>query len=142
MYYNEYSMMNSLYSGTVYENPNNNTFKYNPQKAIQLLKEAGYTSRNDDGWLVQKGTNRVLSFEIAIQKTSAYMVTPVQQMLKEYGIDMQINIHGLQYNNKKYKCSNFNISLLAYSGLVFPNPESSLRSELADQNDNNNVWGF
>ena len=36
MYYNEYSMMNSLYSGTVYENPNNNTFKYNPQKAIQI----------------------------------------------------------------------------------------------------------
>ena len=39
MYYNEYSMMNSLYSGTVYENPNNNSFKYNPQEAIKLLKK-------------------------------------------------------------------------------------------------------
>ncbi|MBT3518428.1 MAG: hypothetical protein HOA19_07715, partial [Candidatus Marinimicrobia bacterium] len=40
MYYNEYGMMNSLYAGTVYENSNNNPFHYNPEKAIELLKEA------------------------------------------------------------------------------------------------------
>jgi len=142
MYYNEYGMMNSLYSGTVYENPNNNPFKYNPEKAIQLLKESGYTERNNDGWLVQEETGRILSFEIAIQKTSAYMVTPVQQMMKEYGIDMQIKF--MDYNTmiKNINARNFNICVLAYSGLIFPNPEGSLRSELADQNDNNNVWGF
>ena len=38
MYYNEYGMMNSLYSGSVYENKNNNPFKYNPDEAIRLLK--------------------------------------------------------------------------------------------------------
>ena len=142
MYYNEYGMMNSLYSGTVYENPTNNPFEYNPEKAIQLLRASGYTERNDDGWLVQKETGRILSFEIAIQKTSAYMVTPVQQMMKEYGIDMQIKF--MDYNTmiKNVNARNFNICVLAYSGLIFPNPEGSLRSELADQNDNNNVWGF
>ena len=142
MYYNEYGMMNSLYSGTVYENPDNNPFEYNPEKAIQLLKASGYTKRNDDGWLVQEETGKILSFEIAIQKTSAYMVTPVQQMMKEYGIDMQIKF--MDYNTmiKNVNARNFNICVLAYSGLIFPNPEGSLRSELADQNDNNNVWGF
>ena len=142
MYYNEYGMMNSLYSGSVYENKNNNPFKYNPQEAMRLLKEAGYTSRNSDGWLVHETSNKVLSFEIVIQKTSAYMVTPVQQMLKEYGIDMQIKF--IDYNTmiKNVNARNFNVCLLAYSGLVYPNPEGSLRSTLADQNDNNNVWGF
>ena len=142
MYYNEYGMMNSLYSGTVYENPDNNPFEYNPEKAIQLLKASGYTKRNDDGWIVQEETGKILSFEIAIQKTSAYMVTPVQQMMKEYGIDMQIKF--MDYNTmiKNVNARNFNICVLAYSGLIFPNPEGSLRSELADQNDNNNVWGF
>ena len=38
MYYNEYGMMNSLYSGSVYENKNNNPFNYNPEEAIRLLK--------------------------------------------------------------------------------------------------------
>ncbi len=142
MYYNEYGMMNSLYSGSVYENRNNNPFKYNPQEATRLLKEAGYSERNSEGWLVHGETGKVLSFEIVIQKTSAYMVTPVQQMLKEYGIDMQIKF--MDYNTmiKNVNARNFNVCLLAYSGLVYPNPESSLRSTLADQNDNNNVWGF
>ncbi len=142
MYYSEYDMMNSLYSGSVYENKDNNPFKYNPEEAMRLLKEAGYTERNSDGWLVHNKTSKVLSFEIAIQKTSAYMVTPVQQMLKEYGIDMQIKF--MDYNTmiKNVNARNFNICMLGYSGLVYPNPESSLRSTLADQNDNNNVWGF
>ena len=70
------------------------------------------------------------------------MVTPVQQMLKEYGIDMQIKF--MDYNTmiKNVNARNFNVCLLAYSGLVYPNPEGSLRSTLADQDDNNNVWGF
>ena len=142
MYYSEYGMMNSLYSGSIYENKNNNPCKHNPSEAVRLLKEAGYTTRNSDGWLVHSETNRVLSFEIVIQKTSAYMVTPVQQMLKEYGIDMQIKF--MDYNTmiKNVNARNFNVCLLAYSGLVYPNPEGSLRSTLADQDDNNNVWGF
>jgi len=142
MYYNEYGMMNSLYSGTVYENQNNNPFKYNPEKAIELLNEAGYTQRNKNGWLVHEKTGKVLSFEIVIQKTSEYMVTPVQQMLKEYGLDMQIKF--MDYNTmiKNVNARKFNVCSLAYSGLIYPNPEGSLRSELADQNDNNNVWGF
>ena len=142
MYYNEYGMMNSLYSGTVYENQNNNSFSYNPQKAIELLQEAGYISRNDDGWLVHEETGRILSFEMGIQKTSEYMVTPVQQMMKEYGIDMQIKF--VDYNTmiKNVNARNFSVCMLAYSGLIYPNPEGSLRSSLADMNDNNNVWGF
>jgi len=142
MYYNEYGMMNSLYSGTVYENLNNNSFSYNPQKAIELLQEAGYTSRNNDGWLVHEKTGQVLSFTIGIQKTSEYMVTPVQQMMKEYGIDMQIKF--VDYNTmiKNVNARNFSVCMLAYTGLIYPNPESSLRSSLADMNDNNNVWGF
>jgi microcin C transport system substrate-binding protein len=142
MYYNEYGMMNSLYSGTIYENIKNNSFSYNPQKAIELLEEVGFTSRNGDGWLVHEETGKILSFEIGIQKTSEYMVTPVQQMMKEYGIDMQIKF--VDYNTmiKNVNARNFSVCMLAYSGLIYPNPESSLRSSLADMNDNNNVWGF
>ena len=142
MYYSEYSMMNSLYSGSAYENPGNNPFKFNPEKALELLSASGYSKRNDDGWLVHDKTGQVLSFEIPIQKGREYMVTPVQQMLKEYGIDMQIKF--IDYNTmiKNVNARNFKIASLAYSGLVYPNPEGTLRSSLADQTDNNNVWGF
>ena len=39
--YNEYTIIVSLYSGSVYENPVEK-FKFNPEKAMRLLKEAGY----------------------------------------------------------------------------------------------------
>ena len=70
------------------------------------------------------------------------MATPVQQMLKEYGMDMQIKF--VDYNTmiKNVNERNFSVALLAYGGLIYPNPETSLKSELADKNDNNNVWGF
>jgi len=142
MYYSEYSMMNSLYTGSVYENPNNEKVKYNPEKAVQLLFEAGYTERNPEGWLVHDETGRVLQFEISIAKGSAYMVTPVQQMLKEYGINMQIKFMDGNTMWKNIMERNFTVFMQAWGGLVFPNPETSLSSELADQNNTNNITGF
>ena len=142
MYYNEYGYMNSMYAGSVYENPNNNPFLPDPEKAVALLSQAGYSQRNEEGWLVHNETGRVLSFELSLPKSYEYMATPVQQMLKEYGMDMQIKF--VDYNTmiKNVNERNFQVAMLAYGGLIYPNPETSLKSELADQNDNNNVWGF
>jgi len=142
MYYNEYSMMHSLYSGSIYENPNNEKVLYNPDKAVRLLKEAGFQNRNEEGWLVHNESGKVLRFEIGIAKGSAYMVTPVQQMMKEYGIDMQIKFVDGNTNWNNLMERNFTIYMQAWGGLVFPNPETSLLSELADQNNNNNITGF
>ena len=96
--YNEYVPIHSQYSNSPYENPNNEKFNYNPQKALELLRDAGYTKRNSDGWLVQESTGRELRFEINIYKTLEDRVTTLQQMLKEYGIDMQIKF--MDFNSK------------------------------------------
>ncbi len=141
MYYSEYSMMNSMYSGSVYENPDNEKVFYNPEKAVKLLKEAGYKTRNEDGWLVNKD-GRILRFEIAIMKGVDYMVTPVQQMMKDYGIDMQIKYIDGNANWKNLMERNFTIYMQSWGGLVFPNPETSLHSSLADKDNNNNIGGF
>ena len=142
MYYNEYGMMNSLYSGTVYENPNNPKFHHNPKKAVELLKEAGYTKRNNEGWLIHESTGKIFKFEIQTPKTYEYMITPVQQMMKEYGIEMQIKF--VDYNTmiKNINERNFTMAMTAYAGDFFPNPESEFHSKLADKNDNNNITGF
>ncbi len=142
MYYNEYTMMNSLYTGSVYENPNNEKITYNPEKAVKLLNEAGYTKRNEEGWLVHKDTGQILQFEIGIQSGLSYMVTPVQQMLKEYGIDMQIKMVDGNTGWKNLMERNYTIYMQNWGGLVFPNPETSMHSSLADESYNNNISGF
>ena len=140
--YNEYTAINSLYSGSEYENPNNPKYDYNPEKAVELLKEAGYNSRNDKGYLVHDETGRVLSFTIEINKSSDYRVTPMQQILKEYGIDMQIKFIDRTTRWKNLMDRNFTIDFQAWGGLVYPNPESMFKSTLADQKNNNNMYGF
>ena len=140
--YNEYTAINSLYSGSEYENPNNPKYDYNPEKAVELLKDAGYNSRNDKGYLVHDETGRVLSFTIEINKSSDYRVTPMQQILKEYGIDMQIKFIDRTTRWKNLMDRNFTIDFQAWGGLVYPNPESMFKSTLADQKNNNNMYGF
>ena len=141
MYYNEYEMMHSWFSGTMYENFDNPKFLFNADSAIHYLKLAGFEKKNKDGILINKeGTP--LSFTITIQKTSAYMVTPVQNKLKQYGVDMQIvNMDGTtEWKNRQER--NFTIYLHNFTGSVHPSIEQWFRSDLADMNDNNNFFGF
>ena len=141
MYYNEYEMMHSWFSGTMYENFDNPKFLFNADSAIYYLKLAGFEKKNKDGILINKeGTP--LRFTITIQKTSAYMVTPVQNKLKQYGVDMQIvNMDGTtEWKNRQER--NFTIYLHNFTGSVHPSIEQWFRSDLADMNDNNNFFGF
>ena len=140
--YDEYTIINSLYSGSEYENPNNEKFKFNPQKAVKLLSEAGYKKRNDDGILVHNKTGKALSFSLDLRKPYEYRVTPMQQILKQYGIDMQIKFIDATTRWKNLMDRNFTIDFQAWGGLIFPNPESSIHSSLADKKNNNNITGF
>ena len=141
LYYNEYEMMHSWFSGTMYENEDNPKLLHDPDKAMHHLKLAGFEKKNEEGILVNN-QGKPLSFTINIAKTSAYMVTPVQNMLKQYGVDMQIvNMDGTtQWKNLQER--NFTINMHSYTGGVHPSIEMWFRSDLADMNDNNNYFGF
>ena len=141
MYYNQYEMMHSWVSGTMYENEDNIKFLYNPEKAIEHLKLAGFEKKNDEGILINS-EGKPLRFEIAAEKGSTYMVTPVQNMLKQYGIDMQIiNMDGTtEWKNRNER--NFKIYLHSFTGSVHPSFEQWFRSDLADLNDNTNFFGL
>jgi len=141
MYYNEYEMMHSWFSGTMYENEDNPKLLYNPEKAIEHLKLSGFEKKNDDGILINSD-GKVLSFDINIANHLAYMVTPVQNMLKQYGIDMQLVNMDATTRWKNTQERNFTIYLHTYTGSVHPEIEQWFRSDLADMNDNNNNFGF
>ena len=141
MYYSEYEMMHSYFSGTMYENFDNPKLLFNADSAMHYLKLAGFEKKNNEGILInEKGFP--LSFTINIQQFLAYMVTPVQNKLRQYGIDMQIvNMDGTtRWKNLQER--NFTIYLHSYTGSVHPEIEQWFRSDLADMNDNNNNFGF
>jgi microcin C transport system substrate-binding protein len=140
LFYNQYFHTDSLYSGSVYENPDNPKYRYDPEKAIELLAEAGWTEKNSQGILVKDG--RPFVVELGITKESGRIITPYQQELRRAGIDLKLKF---QDSNSLFKVAQerkFELYLASYGGLIFPNPETSLKSSLADQHDNNNLSGF
>ncbi|MDZ4746621.1 MAG: extracellular solute-binding protein [bacterium] len=138
--YNEYEPYDTYYPNTVFSNPKNPVMKYDPTTAQRLLAEAGWSSRNSDGLLVKNGKPFVL--EIAIQKTLERFLTPYQEDLRKAGIDLKIKYMDWNAVIKNIDERNFQIFAFGYGGLITPNPETSLNSELADKNDNNNIQGF
>jgi len=113
---------------------------YDPAKASELLTKAGYTSKNKDGILVKNG--RPFRLELGIPKPLEKFLTPYQQTLRQAGIDLQIKFQDGNAITKNIAERNFNITWANYGGLDDPYPKTSIASELADKNDNNNITGF
>lgn len=78
--------------GTRWSNPELSPYPYDPEKAIALLREAGYTERDSDGYLRKNGKR--LRFEILTNQNKQREMSAVliQRRLKEIGIDTSIRV--------------------------------------------------
>jgi len=138
--YSEYEVYDTDYPNTPYASKTNQKLAYDPATAAKLLAEAGWTSRNSQGLLVKNGQPFVI--EMSISKLEERWMTPYQQELKNLGIDLRLKLMDWNSIVKNVDERNFQIYAYGYSGLVTPNPETSLQGSLADKNDNNNIQGF
>lgn len=138
--FNQYTISDSYEPNSQYQNPNNPKYRYNPEKAAQLLAEAGYTTRNQDGILTKNG--KPLEFEIGIDQSAERIVTPVQQDLKKAGVNMKIRLIDGVTSFKMVNERNFKIVYQNWGGLLYPNPISTWQSKLADVKNTNNITGM
>jgi microcin C transport system substrate-binding protein len=140
LYYNEYVPMDSYYAGQVYANPNNPKTNYDPQLALKLLGEAGWTQRDTQGRLTRNG--QPLSVELLYSsKTYEGAYTTYQEDLRKVGVSLNLRFVTPETLFQLVGDRKFDLVELAWGGLVFPNPETSYASSLADQNSTNNITG-
>jgi microcin C transport system substrate-binding protein len=140
LFYNEYEFMDSYYAASMYTNPQNEHIEYNPEKAIQLLADAGWSKRNNQGFLVKDGKPFTISVLYSSKSTERHL-TIFQEDLKKVGIELKLKLLDWTAMIKLIDERNFDLVNMAWTGLLFPNPESSVHSELADQNNTNNITG-
>jgi microcin C transport system substrate-binding protein len=138
---NQYVPMDSIYPGSIYENPNNEKIRYDPQKAVQLLAEAGWKDRDSSGRLVKNG--KPFIFEIIYDSQAAQrLLTPFQEELRKVGITVNLRLITFESRLKLLDEQTFDATDAAYSASVFPSPELVWHSKLADQKNSLNVTGF
>jgi microcin C transport system substrate-binding protein len=141
LFFNEYVPLNSYFVGTIYENPSNPKNPYDPQAALKLLSEAGWNSRDQQGRLVKNG--RPLVVELLYSgKTSEPFLTVYQDDLRKVGIGLNLRLSNPETAWTLEMERRFDTMYTGWGALVFPNPETSFHSKLADQKDNNNITGL
>ncbi len=141
LFFNEYVPLNSYFAGSIYENPNNPKNLYDPQAALKLLADAGWSSRDSQGRLVKNGQPLVVDLLYG-SKTSEPFLTVYQDDLRKVGIGINLRLVTPETAWKLEMERRFDTMSTAWGALVFPNPETAFHSKLADQADNNNITGL
>jgi len=140
LFFNEYFFMDSYYPGRVYGHPDNPKFRYDPDKAVKLLKECGWINRNEEGWLVNdKG--EMLQLSLMITKAMERIFTVVQEDFRKVGIKLELKLSTAQTMFKMVNERKFKLHWQSWGGLFFPNPENSWSSWTADPDNTNNLAG-
>jgi peptide/nickel transport system substrate-binding protein len=107
--------------GTRWSNPKLKPYAYNPQKAIELLKAAGFEDHDGDGILDKDG--KPLAFEILTNQNKEREMSAVliQRRLKEIGIDVKIRVvEWATFISRFIKTGDFNVVLLGWGLGVEP----------------------
>lgn len=141
LFFNEYEYIDSYYPGSMYANPQNEHIEYSPEKASQLLAESGWAERNKQGLLVKDGKTFSLTV-LYSQKTLERHLTIFQEDLKRAGIELNLKQLDWTAMFQLVDERNFGLVSVAWTGLLFPNPESAYHSSLADQENTNNIVGI
>jgi microcin C transport system substrate-binding protein len=139
--FNEYVPMDSLFPFSVNENPNNEKVKFDPQKALQLLAEAGYKDRDSAGRLTRNGKPLTLDLVYGTQGFDRYF-TVYQEDLRKVGITLNVRYVTWETLIKLIDDHAFEMANIAYTGEVFPNIRANYHGSLADQKNTNNITGF
>jgi microcin C transport system substrate-binding protein len=139
--FNLFVPLNSYFAASPYENPNNPKNLYDPQAALKLLAQAGWNSRDSQGRLVKNGVP--LEIEVLYyNKNDEPQLTVYQEDLRKIGINLNLRLVTFETQFQYISERKYQMALLAWSGLLFPNPETSFKGSLADVNNNNNITGF
>lgn len=141
LYYNEVIPIDSYHAGGIYENPMNPKMHYDPQLALTLLAEAGWKARDAQGRLVRNG--QPLSMELMYaNRISEPALTTYQEDLRKVGVTLNLRFLTPETMFQLMGDRRFDLVYLGWTGLLFPNPETSYQSTLADANSTNNVTGI
>jgi microcin C transport system substrate-binding protein len=139
--YNQYDPLKSYYPGGDAENPDNKTVGYDPRAAAKLLEEAGWSKRGTDGILEKDGKRLSFTLTYRTPGLEKYFTT-LKEDAKKAGVEFKLSLTTPETQWKNTQERNFEIVSQAWGAILFPSPESSWHSKMADAEGSTNITGF
>lgn len=141
IFYNQYVSKNSYYQNTIYENPENEKYTFDPNKGVALLQEAGWKEKDAEGVLVKDGRRLEFDFQY-IHAAAERVYTPLQESYRKYGIKMNLKLISPSAWLKVSEKKDFEVMYINWGAIPFPNPRLLWHSEEADKDNSNNITRF
>jgi microcin C transport system substrate-binding protein len=114
---------------------------FDPNRAMSLLGEAGWKERDAQGRLVKGG--QPLSIEVLYADPNHEpFLTIYQEDLRRVGIGLNLRRVTPETMFQLVSQRQYDVVVIGWGGLLFPNPETMFHSKLADLPNNNNLTGF
>ncbi len=142
LFYNQYLHNDSYHPGGIYENPDNPRVRHDPQAAIRLLEQAGWSRLDSDG-VRMNGAGQRLDLELMSPENPATerLLTVIQEQVLKGGIRMSLKPTTFSTRVKMLNDRKFQLYYGAWTGSLFPDPRSSWHSEFAYGPDTGNHPG-
>ena len=138
LFFNEYVKLNTYFYGTPYANPNNPMLTFNPEKALKLLNDAGWSRKKGDQWLTNS-RGEIFEFEFLVAPSGIRIYTTYQADLKNIGIKMEFKqVDGSAKFSKTMK-KEYEVTGQGWTGGFFPSPEGMMHSKYADEVEVTNI---
>ena len=138
LFFNEYVHLNTYFYGTPYANPRNPYFEYNPEKALDLLNEAGWTRKEGNQWLTNENGD-IFEFNFLMSPGDDRLFSTFQDDLKKVGIKMEFDqVDGNMAFSKTMK-KEFEVTYQGWTASFFPGPEGIMHSKYAEEIEVTNI---
>ncbi len=143
--FDQYDYTDSYYPGEPWARPGHHPIHYDPAKAVSLLKEAGWTHRDAEGYLVNASGERFPTLRL-----DNYDGPGFARLFQVYQHDLwnqagvKLEIHDIEAAEffKKVLDYQFRTTFFLWTASPFPDPQSNWSSTIADKPQSNNIVGF
>lgn len=143
LFFNQYQPIHSIFPGRDWGAGDEiDNIEFDPGRAQELLAEAGYKERDQDGFLIGPDGKRFeVTFEFFPQDWERIWLV-VKPDIEAGGIKLDLKVVDGATLQKKITERQFTIHWQNWGSILFPNPETTWRSDLADLPANNNITSF
>ena len=138
LFFNEYYRKNSLYAFSQFEHPDNPPQNYDPELALELLTEAGWSKKDGGKWLYKD--EKKFEIDMYIYNGGDRVYNPLVADLEAIGI--KLNLVVIQNAFDKFIKKTYTIHQGGWTGSSEPSPEGMLHSKYADEIDVTNATGM